>query len=54
MEPHDNGTGMLLFLRHSRWICRRTGESAARREQRDSGCADDFDQRHRPTVRSAG
>ena len=53
MEPHDDGTGM-LFLWHSRWVFRRIGEGVARREQRDAGCAYDFDQRHRPAAQSRG
>ena len=34
MEPHDNGTGMLL-LRYSRGVFRRIGEGVARRDYRN-------------------
>jgi len=53
MEPHDDGTGVVL-PRCSRWVLCRTRKPIARGKQHDSGSGDDFDGTRRPPVESSG
>jgi hypothetical protein len=53
MEPHDDGTGVVL-PRCSRWVLCRTRKRIGRGEQRDSGNGDDFDRTRRPPAESTG
>jgi hypothetical protein len=52
MEPHDDGTGVVLPC-CSRWVLCRTRERIGRGEQRDSGNRDDFDRARRPPAESS-
>ena len=52
MEPHDDGTGVVLLL-CSRWVLCRIRKRIGRGEQRDSGDGDNFDRTRRPPVESS-